>query len=268
LKKFLDEKVVDPDWFLNKSGQQTEKAQQGKAGIIYSTGREFAFDNHPSSIQKKTKEITGNANVDWQPFHPWASTGVFSEALPGNPFMFGSKTPDNKIKRSIEILDWLCGPEGYLLTHFGQEGTHYKKTGNTIDLIPDAFKRDVTDNGNFLSIYGAFTPIYDFAKLGFVIKDPQETDRDRSILEKLKSYKYIPSIGTNVAVPTGMNLSDFRKQMNQYQTKILFEEKDASNWPKYRQELMSKYGGKPIFEAYAEQIGAAHGKKYVFKTEN
>jgi putative aldouronate transport system substrate-binding protein len=71
-----------------------------------------------------------------------------------------------------------------------------------------------------------------------------------------------------VAVPTGMNLSDFRKQMNQYQTKILFEEKDASNWPKYRQELMSKYGGKPIFEAYAEQIGAAHGKKYVFKTEN
>jgi putative aldouronate transport system substrate-binding protein len=53
-----------------------------------------------------------------------------------------------------------------------------------------------------------------------------------------------------------------------YQSKILFEEKDASNWPKYRQELMNKYGGKQIFDYYAEQITKAHSKTYTFKADN
>lgn len=268
MKKFLDEKVVDPDWFLNKTGQQYEKAQQGKAGIVYSSSREFAFDNHPSSIQKKTKEVTGVQTVDWQPFHPWAKTGVFTEALPQNPFMFSAKTSEEKIKRSIEIMDWLFSPEGFLLTHYGQEGVHYKKNGNKVEVIPDAYKRDITDNGNFLDIYGSFTPLNDYSLVGIELVDPRETDRDRQILQKLKTYKYIPSIGTNVAAPPGTNLADLRKQMNAYQVKIMFEEKDASNWPKYRQELMTKYGGKQIFEAYAQQISAALGKTIKFKADN
>ncbi|MFK7693577.1 hypothetical protein [Paenibacillus sp. HJGM_3] len=268
LKKLLAENVVDPDWFVNKAGQQLEKAQQGKVGMVYTGTREFAFDNHPSSIQQKTKEITGVQTVDWQPFNPWAKTGVFSEALPGNPFLFGVKTSPDKIKRSVEILDWLFSQEGYLMTHYGIENKHYKKTGNKIEVIPDAFKKDITDQGSFLNIYGSFTPANDYGLIGLELADSRETDRDRKILEKLKTYKYIPSIGTNVATPAGVNLSDFRKQMNQFHVNIVFDEKDASNWPKYRQEIMTKYGGKQIFESYAEQISAAQGKTYKFKAEN
>ncbi|GIQ63351.1 hypothetical protein PACILC2_19190 [Paenibacillus cisolokensis] len=45
--------------------------------------------------------------------------------------------------------------------------------------------------------------------------------------------------------------------MKEYQVKVLFDEPDASNWPKYHEELMNKYGGQDMIDAYTEQIKAA-----------
>jgi putative aldouronate transport system substrate-binding protein len=267
LKKSMDMKLYDPNWFLNKGDQVENAIVQGKVGIFLGTTREAALDNYAVSYQKKTKDVTGDQKADWQPFHPWANSGVFTEPLPGYPFLFSVKTPEAKVKRSTEILDWLSGEEGFLLTHYGLEGVHYKKSGNKIELIPDAIKKDIADNGNFLDIYGFFTPA-EPQSLGLELVDPRETDRDRAILAKISSYKYLPSIGTSVSVKEGMDLASVRKQMNLYQSKILFEEKDASSWPKYREELMNKYGGKQIFEYYAEQITKAHGKTFTFKADN
>ncbi|WJH37372.1 extracellular solute-binding protein [Paenibacillus sp. CC-CFT747] len=266
-KKLLAMKVVDPDWYLNKTGLNVEKASQGKAGIILSSARDIAFDNSPSSLQKKTIDVTGVKTVDWQPFHPWASTGVNSEAVPGIPFLFSSKAPEENLQRTAEIMDWLFGEEGYLLTHYGQEGTHYKKEGSKITIISEAYKKDISDNGNFLKIYGAFTPEEPFV-LKLEVIDPKETDRDRKIVEKLRTYKYVPSPGTSLTPPQGFDLAAFRAKMNAYHAKILFEEKDASNWPKYREELINKYQGKEIFDNYAKQVSEALGKTYTFVAAN
>lgn len=266
-KKLLDMKVVDPDWYLNKTGQNIEKAAQGKAGIIWSPNRDIAFDNSASSLQKKTVDVTGVKTADWQPFHPWANVGVSSEAVPLNPFLFSAKAPEENIKRTAEIMDWLFGEEGFLLTKYGVEGVHYKKEGNKITLIPDAYKKDVIDNGNFLKIYGAFTPDEPFV-LKLDVINPSETDRDRKIAEKVRTYKYIPSPGTSLTPPQGFDLAGFRAKMNAYHAKILFEEKDASNWPKYREELITKYQGKEIFENYAKQTSDALGKTYTFVSAN
>lgn len=267
LRQTLALGVIDPDWFLQKSPEHLNKAAQGKVGIIMSGSRTEAFDNIPTSTQYKTKQITKDDKVDWQPFHPWANVGVAYEALPGNPFMFGVNTPDEKVQRSVQILDWLASPEGFILTHYGQEGVHYTKQGNTIKLNPDAYKRDITDQGNFLSIYQFFTP-EEPNRVGLEVLDPRETDRDRAIQKKVMSYKYVQNIGTNVAPPAGLDIGTFRKQMRQTLAKMLFEDKDSSNWPQYRQELMTKYKGKDIFEYYADQISKAMGKKYVFKADN
>ncbi|MDF2651000.1 MAG: transporter substrate-binding protein [Paenibacillus sp.] len=269
IKKMLDLKIIDPDWFLNKPGQQLEKVQQGKAGIFWSNLREAAFDNSANSVKKKTIEITGVKNADFVPFNIAGDLGMSWQSLPGVPFMFGVKTPENKIKRSMEILDWMASEEGYLLTHYGQEGIHYKKEGKKVTLDADAIKRDITDNGNFLEIYGNLfaygvkIPV----PLGLEVVDTQETDHDRAILEKLKTYKYA-LLGTNLSPIPGLDVGAFRTKMKEYYAKILFEEKDASNWPKYRQELMTKYSGKELFSGYAEQVGTSHGKKLTFKWEN
>lgn len=267
-KALLDLKVVDPDWLLNKSGQQLEKATQGKAGIVLGFGKNIAFDNNPEGLQKKTRDITGNPKADWAPFDPFAETGTYIEPVPGNPFLLSSKSSDEEIKRSVQILDWLAGEEGFLLTHYGREGTEYTRSGSQITLKQDAIKQNITDKGNFLNVYRWFTPISGPEAFGIEVADPTVTERDKAILKTLNSYKILPSVGTSLVVKQGMDLAALRKRMNELQIKVVYDEKDASNWPKYREELMAKYGGKDIFSYYAEQVAAAQGKPIVFTAGN
>ncbi|RAV22007.1 extracellular solute-binding protein [Paenibacillus contaminans] len=269
IRKVINMKIVDPDWFLQKSPEHVNKAASGKAGIVYGGTRDFAFDNGPNSVQKKTKDILKDDKakadkVDWQPFHPFASVGVGYEALPAYPFLFGAKTSEAKIKRSVEILDWLASEEGFLLTHYGQNGVHYTKEGNKIKINAEAYKKDILDQGNFAGIYAFYTPD-EPQVLGLEKIDPNETDRDRAILKKVTSYKYVQSLGTNVAPPTGLDLGAFRTQMRKVISKMLLEDKDSSQWPAYREELMGKYKGKDIFDAYATQVSKVQGKTYTFK---
>ncbi|MFC5703886.1 extracellular solute-binding protein [Cohnella faecalis] len=263
-KALLALKVVDPDWLLNKNGQQLEKAEQGKAGIVLGFGKNIAFDNNAEGLQAKTKEITGNANTNWVAFDPFAETGVFIEPVPGNPFLISSKASDAEVAKSTQILDWLSGEEGFLTTHYGREGTEYTRSGTQITLNQDAIKANVTDKGNFLSVYQWFTPISGPEAYGIDVMDPNITDRDKEIVNTMLSYKILPSVGTSLVIKEGMDLGALRKQMNALQVKIIYDEKDASNWPKYRQELMNKYGAKDIFTYYAEQVSAAQGKTITF----
>lgn len=267
VKKLMAMNVVDPDWLLNKGGQNIEKATQGKVGIINSSGLTDAFDSNSNGFQAKTKAVTGVANADWEPFNIGGNTGMWVEPLPGNPFLVSTKTSDAKAKRSIEILDWLSSEEGYLLTHYGIEGVDYKRNGNQIEPIEDAYNKDIVNNGNFLGIYGWFvqsTP----EPLGLEIVNKDMTTRDKAIAATLKTYKLLPSVGTSLTVKEGMDLAGLRKKMNEDFIQVLYKDKDASNWPQYRAELMIKYGGKAIFENYADLVSQATGKTITFKSEN
>lgn len=264
VRKVMDMKIIDPDWLLNKGSQHLEKAQQGKVGIVLASGIDYAFDNNPNGLQVKTKAVTGNQSVDWQPFHIAAKTGIWYEPLPLNPFLLSSKSSDEKVKRSLEILDWLASEEGFLLTKYGKEGVHYKRNGKKIEPIADAYKKDITDNGNFLSIYSWFVQS-EGTQLGLEVVDPNMTERDKAIAAKILSYKLIPSFGTSLVIKDGMDLASLRKKMSEDHIDILFKEKDASKWPQMRQELMDKFGGKAIFDYYAEQVSSAFGKTVTFR---
>ncbi|PYI52896.1 extracellular solute-binding protein [Paenibacillus flagellatus] len=261
----MKEGIVDPDWFLNKGTQHLDKAIQGKVGIVLSDEK-FALDSVPNSYQNKAKGIDPKA--DWVPFHPFKDTGIWTENVPGSPFLFSSataaKSPE-KIRRSVEILDYLASPEGYLLTHYGLEGKHYTKNGSTITLNKAAIKTDIVDNGDFLNIWNFFSRVNEPERVGLNVVDPDVTDRDRRILETIKSYTYIPSIQISTAPPAGVNIGDFRNKSYEYFAKLLFEEKSGANWPKYREELMTKYRGKETFDFYAQQVSQALGKTYVFQ---
>lgn len=265
--KLLDMDVVDPDWFLQKEQDMFNKLVEGKAGIFRGRDPAIVYESNPNSIQARSKAITGNDKVNWQPFHPWAETGVRSAPNIASPLLFGVNTPEENMERSIEILDWLASEEGFLLTKFGLEGTHYTKQGNEITMNPEKFTSDILEKGNWLSIYGFLTP-NEPNILGLASIDPRETDRDRQIKQILSTYKDISDIGTTVVPPEGVSLADIRKQINLFHVQIVFDEKSAMNWPKYRQELMDKYGAKKLFDYYAEQISAARGMNIIFKSEN
>ncbi|MBA4496482.1 extracellular solute-binding protein [Paenactinomyces guangxiensis] len=273
IEKVIDETVgmmkegtIDPDWFLNEGTAHIDRAAQGKVGIVAGNTRDLILDSNPNSLQNKSKAIDPKA--DWIPFNPFKDKpGIWSENLPETAFLFPKSVADQepeKIKRSVQILDWLASEEGFLLTHYGIEGKHYTREGNKITLKPDAIQKDIVEKGNFLDIYDCFTPNAPEV-LGLEVIDPRMTDRDRNIVETIKSYPKIPSIGTNVTPPKGLNLADFRAKMNEYQAKLLFDEKSGKNWPKYRQELLTKYKGQAVFQSYVEQIRAVGFKVEDFK---
>ncbi|GGD60851.1 extracellular solute-binding protein [Paenibacillus nasutitermitis] len=262
VKDMMKEGTVDPDWFLLKGTEHIDKAVGGKAGIVVGGSQSFAFDSEPTSIQNKTKAINPKAN--WMPFHPFAATGTWTENLPETPFLFSRQTAEKepeKIERIVQILDWMASEEGFLLINYGEEGKHYTRSGKTITVTSsnmDAYNKDVVEQGNFPDVYRFFySHNPEYTPLGLDLVDERLSDRDRQINDMIQTYKLIPSIGTNVSPPAGFNLSDFRKKMREYHVRILFDEADASNWPKYQEELLTKFGGQQMIDTYTEQIKAA-----------
>ncbi|GAB6927766.1 extracellular solute-binding protein [Paenibacillus sp. JCM 10914] len=262
VKDMMNEGIIDPDWFLMKGTEHHDKAIGGKVGIVAGDGMTFAFDSDPASLQNRTKAI--NPNAEWTPFHPYAKDGVWTEPLPSTAFMFSvdtAKKNPEKVERMVQIIDWMTSEEGFLLINYGQEGKHYSKSGSTITLTQENinnYENDIINQGNFLGVYKQF--MYsnnpDPTVIGLELVDERLTDRDKGILEEILTYRLQPSIGTNVAAPEGFNLADFRKVMKEYHVKILFDEPDASNWPKYREDLMTNYGGQKMLDAYTEQVKA------------
>lgn len=250
--------VVDPDWFMNKSPQHIDKAVQGKAGVVMGSVLDFAFESNPYSIQSRTRLLFPEA--DWVPFTPFGNHPIQSGIAPGTPFLFPKSVAESdpeKITRIVRILDWLAGEEGFLLTHYGLEGRHYTRSGSTITLLPEAIAADITTNGNWLAIWDFFTPATPNV-LNLNVVDPSQTDRDRSIAKALAAIPSAPYIGTNLLPPIGFDLVTFRKRQRELQAKAVLEDKSGKNWPAYREELMTKYGGNELFQGYNEQIRAVN----------
>ncbi|PYI57317.1 extracellular solute-binding protein [Paenibacillus flagellatus] len=251
-----NEGIIDPDWFLQKYPAHLDKAAQGKAGIFFSGDKTAAFEGVASSVQGKSKAI--NPKADWQPFNPFPEAkAIWKNGVPTDTILAGKlvaeKKPDN-IKRSIEVLNWLTGEEGYLLTHYGQEGKHYKRSGKKIELISDTYENDITKQGNWLGIYRAFTP-EEPAVLGFEVVDPRVSARDAAILKTISAYpKHDALPPVNLVPPQGIAIGDFRKEMNRLHVLMIFEDKSAAKWPQYREELMTKFRGREIFQYYTDQL--------------
>jgi putative aldouronate transport system substrate-binding protein len=250
----ISEGVIDPDWFLNKGQTHIDKAAQGKIGVIFAGVREIALDSYSSGLQARSKAVNPNAN--WVPFNPLGDTPSRTGVVPGQGFQFSKQVADKNpeaIKRSVEILDWLCSEEGFLLTHYGIEGKHYTKNGKEITINKDAFDADISKNGNFLDIYDWFAP-YEPEVLGLTVIDTKLTDRDKQILKQLVAMKYYPALGSNLFPPKGVDLASWRTKMYELHGKMLFTDKSSKNWPAYREELMTKYNGQKIVDNYTKNL--------------
>lgn len=252
--RVLDEDLIDPDWFLNRGNQHIEKATQGKVGIVLLSTLDAALDANSQSLQQRTRQL--NPKADWVPFTMFPGTPLRSEPKPGQPFLFAKSVADQspeKVRRSIEILDWLAGQDGFLLTHYGLEGNNYTREGDKVTLKYDSAKDN--DTLGFLKIWSFFTPNTPEA-LGLTVVNPYETGRDQAIKSFLQSMPLLPYIGTPLIAPAAFDLTDFRNQQQQYVLKALFEDRSGVHWPQYLQNILYKHGGAELSKAYEEQMRA------------
>lgn len=255
--KITNEGLVDPDWFLNKANKHWEKAIQGKVGVIMGNTPDFALDSNSKSIQTRSKEI--NPVADWAPFNPFGDQPLRTSVSPEYSFVFSNNAAGQnpeKLKRITEILDWLAGEEGFLLTHYGIAGKHYVREGSTVTLIPDAVEKDELETRGILDRWSFFTPQTPEV-LGLTVIDPQMTERDKSVHQFLMSIPVYEELGTTLTPPLGINVEAMRLRQNELQVKMLFSDKSGQHWPKYRQEIMDFYEGKQIFRQYEEKIRTA-----------
>lgn len=254
IKSMIDEKIVDPDWFLNKGNAPFDRLVQGKVGIVQSSSSQIFLESVPGSYLNKGRQI--NPQFEMVPFNPFPDApgiavrpvALASWAIPKAALM---KEPE-KADRIIDILDYLASPEGYLLSNYGLKDVHYTQDGNKITLNNTALAKLINEQGNFLSIYGFFTPDNEEAgQIGLEIINPDMSERDRNLLKTIGAYKKLSyTEGVNVSPPPGLSIAELRKQMNIYHTKMVFGELPTSKWPEYRNDLMTTYHGKEIFDNY------------------
>ncbi|GIP34145.1 extracellular solute-binding protein [Paenibacillus sp. J2TS4] len=262
IKDMIEEGIVDPNWFLNKGTEHFNKIIEGKAGIVKAGGRDFALEGVETSAVNRARQI--NPEADIVPFNPFPDAKGITSAPQGSngfvvPKTLAEQDPD-KVHRMMAILDFLASPEGFLLTHYGLENESYTIEGNKVTLKPDVIQKINTENGKFLQIYDFFTRVSNPAPIGLEIINPNETDRDRAIVEQLLSYKYVPYTGgPYVTPPAGINIADYRKEMNSTHAKIVFGDLPADKWPDYLEELMTKHKGREIFDNYTRQIREGGG---------
>ncbi|MDF2715863.1 MAG: hypothetical protein K0R28_2788, partial [Paenibacillus sp.] len=249
--------LVDPDWFLNKGQQHIDKAVQGKAGIVLGNAADFALDANPESIQTRSRQL--NPAADWVPFNPFGGKPMRTAPTPDYPFVYSNNAAglnQEKLKRMTQILDWLAGVEGFLLTHYGLENVHYTRKGSTITLNPDKIEEDIAQNGDFLKIWDFFTPNTPDV-LGLKVIDPRRSVRDQVILDTITAIPVYEGLGTTLTPPLGVNVEAMRAKQNELLVKMMFSDKSSARWPEYRKLLMEHYNGDVIFKHYEEKIRAA-----------
>ncbi|MCD9021607.1 extracellular solute-binding protein [Cohnella silvisoli] len=254
--KVINEGLVDPDWFFNSGTEHVDKAIQGKAGVVLGQTVDFALDANPASIQSLSRKQDPNAN--WVPFNPLGNQPLRAGGSPEYPFVFAKMTADKhpeRIKKIVEILDWLSSEEGFLLTHYGIEGEHYSRRGNTITLLPQE-----TDNPNHsfnsLKLWSFFTPETP-SVLGMQVVDPKMTARDVDIKAFLGQLPVKPKLGVALAPPLGIDVGAFRARQNELQVKMLFSDQSGKQWPVYYNEIMSQYNGFQIIKNFEKQVKSA-----------
>jgi len=255
--RVLDEGVIDPDWFLNKGNQHIEKAVRGEVGIVLGETADFAMDANPQSLQSRSKAFHSEAN--WIPFSPFGNKPLRTGIDPGYPFVFAKATADNepeKLVRLVEVLDWLVGEEGFLLTHYGLEGKHYVREGNSIALLDEEQEREIRQTGDFRSVWSFLTPELPNV-FGLQVVNARLTDHDRQVKEYLAGMPAEEKLGTALTPPIGIDEGLFRAKQDEFQVKMLFSEKSGRNWPIYRAQIMHEYYGEQILRNFESQVRKA-----------
>ncbi|BBI31207.1 hypothetical protein KCTCHS21_06060 [Cohnella abietis] len=251
--KVINGGLVDPDWFFNSGTEHIDKAIHGKVGVVLGQTVDFALDANPGSIQSLSRKLDPKAN--WVPFNPLGNQPLRAGGSPEYPFVFAKMTADKypeRIKKIVEILDWLSSDEGFLLTHYGIEGEHYSRRGNTITLLPKKAE-DSRHSVDSLKLWGFFTPETP-SVLGLQIVDPNTTARDTDIKTFLVQLPVKAKLGVTLAPPVGIDVGAFRSRQNELQVKMLFSDQSGKRWPVYYNEIMSHYNGFQIIKNFEMQV--------------
>ncbi|MCT4545272.1 MAG: extracellular solute-binding protein [Vallitalea sp.] len=132
LRRLYEEGIIDPDYTTIKAEQGMDKFISGKVGAIANTSEAYHFKENLVDKMMKVNSEWGPEVVDILP--PVGTeygdpiTNSFDNYWSGT--LFNSSMDDDKMKRCLEIYDFLLSEEGLELGRFGLEGKHFEMDGD------------------------------------------------------------------------------------------------------------------------------------------
>jgi putative aldouronate transport system substrate-binding protein len=241
VNRLVQEKILDPEFFLNKVADTDQKAVQGITGIHQ---RQYAFEG-----QNHDKIVEINPNAKWVPLDPitgpyGSGTGLLRNAA---YISLSAKLKDDPVKlaRIIEMIKWFSTDEGILYANFGIEGKNF-----------------TLENGKVKPTDTPGGPLYYTLFLGQQAEWFKQSamnawgdhleplyDREQALLNQQPV-----SIYDAVVPPAGT--ADLFKFVNENLAAFAFGDRPLTEWDSFIQEAESKFNLRGIEEDITEQAKA------------
>ncbi|MGG1515628.1 extracellular solute-binding protein [Paenibacillus oryzisoli] len=233
---------LDPDLAVNDATRKEQKIVQGQVGI-------FQYQNgYPTDIINKAKQLNPKAEFVYLPPVTGPAGKGFTSPKSGVTRIYGvtakaGKDPE-KLKRIVEITNWMNGGEGEQLALYGEEGVNHIKENGKVKSFTTP-KAGQPNPNTYLDLYNLSGPFV--TRLG----DPQAlTVRFPDPAENAVVQQMIANKG-DVGSVYGLGLAKERSEM-------------VTDLKRYREEMFSKfmYGAAALDDAGWNAYVKAHDEQY------
>jgi ABC-type glycerol-3-phosphate transport system substrate-binding protein len=127
LKKWMDEKLIEPEFMVNDRPMKEQKFFQGKIGFM-----EGPLFRHLNRIESNLQKVNPNGELGWTapPAGPNGDRGM--PLKPKGGFLTSITKAAEQPEKAAEFIEFLRSEEGRELLQLGIEGIHFTREGDTI----------------------------------------------------------------------------------------------------------------------------------------
>lgn len=241
--------ALDPDFATNNLDRVTQKVEQGQVGVFFNAGYPTTMvDNmkaiHPEAEVVVLPPVTGPAGQASNNGKTIAPNGILGVTVK-------AKDDPEKVRKIIELADWMASPEGEELLTFGAEGlNHVKKDGKIAEYIAGK-------ESNYLPAYSLIgTPaLKDTPEAVKVFyPDPFLYEQQMTLLGDRPQRGSIFTLG-QAKEPVEL-ATDLKNYAGEMMMKFIYGNVplDDANWNKFVETYMTDYKGKEYLDIVTEEL--------------
>ncbi|XID92668.1 extracellular solute-binding protein [Paenibacillaceae bacterium WGS1546] len=244
LKSMMDAGVIDQEIITNKNLLDVEKAFQGQAGILFqgwtNISRKTSYEQYKSI----------NPNAEWiQLDAPAGPGGKYAESYDyakAAAYWAVSKSVENdpeKLKKVIELFNFLSTEEGIRLVSYGVEGKHYTMENGSVTVQPL-----LEEEGAYFWMYqlaGRHEQEYLQTRFHYV-KDDIEFAVDQPRINALDGYIY--------HFPANYNRSDAERYMMEELIKFIYGKRPLTEYGQFLETLNTTFNYQSYLDSAEEQL--------------
>lgn len=228
VRSLIDEGLVDPDLFTLKGAESRDRAFQGSAGVVAASWDQML---KPEFVKAQK---AAQPDSEWQMIDVLASS-EHSGGMPTSPFGAVQGMPasladdEERLTAMLDLLNYICTPEGSRLVMFGLEGTHFTLSGDKVEALPA-----LDEEGSYFFAYqiaGRDEDSYLDVKF-----DPQ-----RVAWEACRARDQVVQYEALVAPPEGFNTADAARFGNEQAVLFLTGERNLDTYPAFLDELNGQF---------------------------